>query len=72
VSQWNSSSDNRPSAWLWEFVSGASMKRFFIAGPRAKGSSAKRFVTGALSVVATPFQLSQRRQSASSRCAQMF
>jgi hypothetical protein len=36
VSQWNSSSDKVPSAWLWQLVSGASMKRFCMAGPRAK------------------------------------
>jgi hypothetical protein len=34
VSQRNSSSDSVPSAWLCVLVSGASMKRFFMAGPR--------------------------------------
>ncbi len=34
ASQWNSSSDSVPSAWLCRLVSGASMKRFFMAGPR--------------------------------------
>ena len=36
VSQWRSSFDRVPSAWLWQFVKGASMKRFFMAGPRVK------------------------------------
>src|SRR6185312_12474395 len=38
VSQRNSSSERQPSGWLWQLVSGASMKRFFIAGPRVSVS----------------------------------
>ena len=37
VSHRNSSSLSVPSAWLCKFVSGASMKRFFMAGPWASG-----------------------------------
>jgi hypothetical protein len=43
VSQWNSASDSRPSAWLCWFVSGASMKRFFMAGPWDSESGSNRF-----------------------------
>src|ERR1700731_1655880 len=46
VSQWNSSSESVPSAWLCRFVSGASMKRFFIAGPRANAIGSKSEVIG--------------------------
>ena len=42
VSHLNSSSDNVPSGWLCRLVSGASMKRFFIAGPWLRLSGANR------------------------------
>src|SRR5512141_2886196 len=42
VSQWNSSSDSVPSAWLWQFVSGASIRRLAIAGPWRKVSGSNR------------------------------
>src|SRR5690606_13652162 len=45
VSQRCSASDSRPSAWLCVLVSGASMKRFFIAGPRASERGSNSFST---------------------------
>src|SRR5579871_1718151 len=46
VSQWNSSSDSLPSGWLWQLVSGASMKRFFQAGPRVNDIGSRKSVIG--------------------------
>lgn len=45
VSQWNSSSDSRPSGWLWQLVSGASMKRFFSGLPCFNGSGSNRLIS---------------------------
>ena len=45
VSQRNSSSERRPSSWLCRFVSGASMKRFFMAGPRTKVSGSNNMAS---------------------------